>query len=271
MKKKLLLILIFILTIVFTFSARSIFADPADTNTVPVILQDTSNGMMFSIQLTSGQSDTGQFDLYIPQKGYYQGKVELREKIKCDEKEDCLEDEDDKKNKSKVIHLKDTLTVWHYQTDDNSGSEVKVKIEGKINTFSNSAIINIWIEGNHYRLKTKKADQKAAEEISIQVAQYTTTRDWPALYDLLSAQIQSSMTQEEFIQIMSQTNSPEIIAINLNGEGKIFPASGNSYFAQPVSLTVRQEDSSTKLFNSTQYFIFEDTWRFLSTDTPVVP
>ena len=272
MKKKLTFILIIIIALVFAVSLKKIRADSIPTIAMPAIFRDNSNGVTLSIQLTNNQPDTGQFDLFIPQNGYYRGILKLKGRINCEKQEDCDEDEDDRRDPSKAIHFQDKITVQFYPLDDSAPVVAKLRVEGKINSTTNNAIIHVWIDKQHYRLKTKKGDPAVAAQVATQSLQDTTSQNWTDLYGLLSTQIQAAMTQDEFTQMMSGTDSPTITAATLNGAGNIFTASGDSYFAQPVTLTVQQPDGTTKIFKSTQYFVLEqDAWRFLSTDTPSLP
>jgi hypothetical protein len=272
MKKKLLLIII--IAIVFTFSVRIILAETPDTNTTtPGIFRDNSSGMTFSIQLAKNQPDTGQLDLYIPQEGYYRGEIELKGKIKCQEKESCEEDDDDRRDTSKVIHLQGNITTQFYPLDNSFPDTAQIRMEGKINTKHNTAIIHIWIGGTHYRLKTKKGDLKAAEQTARQALQYTNSQDWTGFYDLLAPSIQETTTPEEFTQTMSDnTGLPTILSSDFDGQGEIIVADGYSYFSQPVKLTIRQTDGSMSTAHETDFFILENgSWRFLSNTTPTSP
>lgn len=271
MKKKILLIIIIVF--VFIFSVKAILADSTNTNTMPAIFRDNSSEMTFSVQLAKNQSDTGQFDLYIPEQGYYHGTVDLKGKIKCQEKESCEEDDDDRGDYSKVIHLQGNITTQFYPLDNSFPDTAQIRIEGKINTKHNTAIVHAWIGGTHYRLKTKKGDPKTAEQIAKQALQYTNSQDWTGFYDLLASSIQETTTPEEFTQTMSDnTGLPTIISSDFDGQGEIIVADGYSYFSQPVKLTIQQTDGSMSTAHETDFFILEDgAWRFLSNTTPTSP
>ena len=69
--------------------------------------------------------------------------------------------------------------------------------------------------------------------------------------------------------MMSDPKNAAIIKSEANGQGTVSIVAGDSYFTQPVTLTVRNPDGTTVAYRAEAYFILENgEWRFVSTDEP---
>ena len=264
MKKQILIPTLVLISL--AISAKVIAATTSTPVLPPSVFRDDTTGIALSIQLIPNRPDTGAFDFFVPKTGHYQGTLLLKGKISCDEKEDCEEDDDDR-DTSKVTHLQGSLTAKFYALDGSAPVDTHMRIEGKINTKYNTATINVWITNNHYHLRVKKGDAQAAAKIATQSLQDTKSQNWPALYGLLSSQVQGAMTQTQFTQAM--TGSPKVIATSLNGVGQQSTVNGFTYLAQPVILTVQNSGGTTSVLHGTEFLVLEQgTWRLLSTNTP---
>lgn len=224
---------------------------PTPAISLPAIFRDEKNGTALSIQTTSGQFDTGQFYFFVPSIGYYSGKIPFLQ------------------SGEQIIHPQGTVTGTFSPLNDSTSAPATIKMEGEIDATHNNASINVWVNDTHYHISTPQRDTNAAITTIKQALMYTTTQDWTNLYNILSSNIQSTTTQTQFTQLMTNANVPTIISADLNGTGQLSVVAGNAYFAQPVILTVRKTDGTTATYHSTVFSILEQgVWRFLSTNTP---
>lgn len=243
------------IVLIYTLISNGIsYAKQTNTSlgSLPSIFRDKTNQTSLALQVTFGRPDTGRFEFYVPQVGYYRGIIPLQQSGK------------------QIIHPQGIVTAQFYPLDDSSTVQpTTVRMTGEINTSHNSASIDIWVNNNHYNLKTPEGDIVAGTVSAKQVLSFTASQNWSALYGLLTNEIQSSVTPTQFTQLMANNSSSVVTEAVLTGSGQIKIAAGNTYFVQPVSLTVKQTNNTTVTYTSTEYFVLEQgTWRLLTTDTP---
>jgi hypothetical protein len=231
--------------------ASQLVITPTQTVALPTIFRDSKTGTVLSIQLVSGRSDSGHFEFLVPQQGYYSGIIPLQQSGK------------------QIVHPQGSVSSQFFPQAGGTTSQTTVRMEGEINTDQNKAVINVFVNGNHYILTTAQADAVEAAKVVKQSLNYTITQNWPALYNLLSSDIKATTSLTQFSQSIANPSSPRIIGADLNGQGQMKTNSGYTYFMQPVTLTVRQSKGSTAIYHDNEYFVLENgNWRFLSTDTP---
>lgn len=232
----------------------SAYGKQANTSldSLPSIFRDKNNETSLALQLTLGRPDTGEFEFFVSNVGYYRGVIPLIQ------------------SGGQIIHPQGTVTAKFYPLDDSATTTpATIRMTGEVNTAHSSASIDVWADNTHYHLTTDEGDAAAGKQAAKEVLSFMTSRNWSSLYGILSSEVQSSVTQEQFTQLMSSSNSPTIISAELNGLGKIKILTGNTYFAQDIILTVRQTNGSTAIFHSTEYFVLEKgKWRLLTTNTP---
>lgn len=231
-------------------------AQPSITPTIPepLVFRDSKTNSALSIQLTDGLPTTGQFYFFVPQIGYYKSMIPLL------------------RSGPQIVHPQGQVITQFSPLQEGKPTDVAMKMEGEINIKSNTASINIWIGNIKYHLQTATVDITQATAVAKKSVTYTTSHDWKGVYNLFSPDIQATTSQAQFMQIMSDTSQPTVISAQLNGTGQIKTIGGYSYFAQPISVTMKQQDGSTKTYHSSEYFVLiNDTWELLTTDTPTSP
>lgn len=212
---------------------------------LPSVFRDAKNGTVLTLQLVAGRSDTGEFYFFVPNQGYYQGIVPIKQNS----------------------NPQGTVTARFYPINGGSVGSATMILNGQVH--QTSASIKITVNSTKYTLTTATVDPTAATTVANQALAYTTTKNWPSLYGLLSADVKASLTQTQFTQIMSDTTQPVVTNATLNGQGVTSDVGGYSYFTQPVTLTVKKPDGTTATYHANEYFILEQgNWRLLSTDTP---
>lgn len=232
---------------------KALAAQPTVTAAVPepLVFRDNKTNAVLSIQLAPGLPTTGQFSFYAPDKGYYNGVIPLLQSGK------------------QIAHPKGQITGQFSPQQGGPPVSATVKMEGEINTIHNTATLNIWVDKAFYHLQTATVDIGQASAVAKQSVSYTAAHNWSGLYNLFSSDIQATNSLAQFTQSMSDNSTPTIISADLNGTGQIITIGGYTYFAQPITITVKQQDGTTAAYHSTEYFVLEKgTWRLLTTDTP---
>lgn len=224
---------------------------PTQGITLPTIYRDSESDLSLSLQLEQGSSDTGQFDFFIPQKGFYRGVIPLL------------------RSGQQIVHLQGSVIAKFYSLNSATPVSANVRMEGEVNTVQNRASLNVWIDNIHYQIKTSNPDIALAKAIVKQVSDAMTAQNWPVLYNLLSSDVRATTTQDQFIGIMKSSSSPKIISVDINIPGQVKINEGYTYFFQPVTLTAQQPNGSMIILYNTQYYVLEQgIWRLLTTDTP---
>lgn len=221
------------------------------TSLLPSILKDSETGLSLSIQLTDGQADTGEFDFFVPEKGFYHGVIPLL------------------RSGQDIVHSQGIVNAQFYRLDNSLPTATKIKMEGEINKNTLTATLNVWIDKSKYHLLVQQADSSSVTSTAKRAANTIVSQDWSSLYGQLSSEVQNTMTEQQFDDYMTSNSSVNIIAAGLDGIGQTSNVSGDTYDKQPVILTVQNPNGSISTFHSNMFFIWENnSWKLLSTDTP---
>ena len=102
-----------------------------------------------------------------------------------------------------------------------------------------------------------KIDTQAASKVAKQTISDLLSQKWISLYNSLSTDIQSETTLAQYIQLMTSSGTPTILAANLNGQAQIEYIGGYVYSIQPITFTVRQLDGSTATYQDNYTFILQ--------------
>jgi len=232
---------------------NALAAEPTPTQAVvlPLIFKDSTNGTMLSLEVLPGSSNPGKFEFFVPNVGNYRGTIPLLQ------------------NGKQIIHPQGQISGQFFPPQGGSPVATTIKMEGEIDISHNTATINVWIDGSKYHLQTATVDTAQATAVANQVVSYSNNHDWASLYSLFSSEFKADATQTQFTQFMSDSNSPTITDVKLNGNGSAKVFSGITYFRQPLTLTERQTDGTFTTLYSNMYFVLEDgSWKLLTTDTP---
>lgn len=222
---------------------------PVGLDASPAIFRDSPSGVALSIQLNANQPDSGNFTLYIPQKGYYRGKIITSN------------------NTAAEITLQATVTTEFSPENGGLAAQIPVEITGEIQNDMSAASVTFSIEGSQYTINTEQIDTSAIESMAAKIIEFTVSKNWTALYELTAAAIKQSTSREEFIKTMS-VNTPAIVSGKPAGKGQLKTVTAYTYYLQPVTFTVKESNGTVREMHENEIFINEDgQWRFLTTDT----
>ncbi len=215
------------------------------------VLRDASGQYSLAVQLQQGQLDTGAFDFLVPSVGDYRGTLTIGQAVGQPD-----------------IRLSTDSQASFIATSGSGISTVSMHIAGSFTTNDSSASVTISIVGGlTYNLHTDSGSASGARAVAQQVGSAMASRDWVAVYGLMSASVIRGMTPSQFSQSMSG-QGPTLSTLTLTGSGQLLTGrDGYTRFTQPFAAVAHKADGTTYSFNSTIYLVLEQgSWRVLGTD-----
>jgi len=218
-----------------------------------MVLRDGRSTSVLAIQLKVQQPNTGQFDFYIPGQGDYTGVIPVQ-----------IMGPD-------IVRLQGTISAQFQTITAAPASQVNLRMEGEANTRTASAAVNIWIDGAQYQIVTAPGRPGADVALASTVIAALVASDWSTLYGLLASDVKGSLSEAEFISIMTSQVRQTITKANLLPGGALTASeTGSTYSIQPIEFEVRNTDGIPQLYRSRIYLLLQQgEWRYVTTDEPV--
>ncbi|MDQ6671443.1 MAG: hypothetical protein M3069_11955 [Chloroflexota bacterium] len=233
----------------------------------PTIFQSDNGRTALAIQLADGGLELpGTFHFQVINRGTFSAQVTLKHE---DSNKFVLEDQ--------------TVSARFTASGSNTPQTVTVRIEGELNPQEHTAHAVLVVKGGNCCGKSSEEDERDddhnlvfhldadgpesgnATRVVREILDATIAQNWHAVYQLLAPSLQGVMTEADFTS--RRAAAPHVLSGTLSSRGQVSQdASGRTHFGQPLSVTLKMPDGSTRSAHTTLFLVRENqSWRFLTT------
>lgn len=235
---------------------------PLNSLAVPTRIEDRRGNPVLTIQLTTGRTDTGKYDLYVAGVGDYTGQfviVNTGAPVSGSPPTIIVA------STAGTYVLSGVSQATLYPDGGGTSKPAALTLVGAIQSDATGAraVLAGTRDGKFVLLIGLTGTAAEATVTSQQVIVALQAQDWTNLYGMLTLSLREKYTQAQFVTFMQSQPPHTTTSITLSGIGTVGTTEGGvTYFAQPITFVDEQRGT----LHTTLYLVSEGgQWRFLST------
>ena len=151
-------------------------------------------------------------------------------------------------------------------------SAATVRVIGHTDAASQTATVEVWVNGQHFNLKAAPAPHTADATVAAVITALKAT-DLGALYDLADISLRNGLTREQFVTKLGATGGGgSVTGVNVTGATSYITTSAGADFAlTPITFDYTKAGVQGHVVAHLRLIFTGGQWRYLSTQPDSTP